>query len=453
MYQDSLGNIIEGSSRMGHLAVGVPGTVDGMVKAFEKYSKLKDWSALVQPAIDLANNGFPLTKAQALNLNAEQDIFRKYNEESCAFIVKDRFKTNNILVQKALGETLERIRDQGRAGFYSGKTAELLLAEMNEHQALISQHDLVTYSSIWRKPIISTYKNYKIIGMPPPSSGGIILAQMLGMVEHFPLNTMGFQSAASVHLMVEAERRAYADRATHLGDADFYQVPVESLLDSIYILARMEDLDLNKAGKSNDVLAGFIKQSEETTHFSIIDQWGNAVSLTTTLNDGFGSRIVVDGAGFLLNNEMDDFSIKPGVPNLYGLIGAEANKVEGGKRMLSSMTPTIVEKDDHLFMIVGTPGGSTIITSVFQVFLNITEFGLSAYEAVASPRFHHQWLPDQIYVEKDCLDNETKATLMAMGHKIKTRSNIGRVELILIEQNGKIHAVADPRGDDHVSGY
>lgn len=453
MFLDSLGNVLPGASQMGHLAAGVPGSVDGMYKAFLKYSRLKDWKALIQPAINLAEDGFKLTSRQAENLNNEQEIFIEYNETDCAFIRKDGFAENDLMVQPDLALTLSRIRDFGRDGFYKGETARLLIEEMEKNNGIIRQDDLDSYSSVWRKPIITKYKNYKITGMPPPSSGGIILGQLLLMAESFPLDSLGFQSPEAVHLMAEMERRAYADRALYLGDPDYFDVPVQDLLDPGYIKTRISDIDSDSASTSIQIHSGSFYISEETTHFSIVDKWRNAVAVTTTLNDAYGSRIMVDGAGFLLNNEMDDFSVKPGVPNLYGLIGAEANKIESGKRMLSSMTPTIVEKEDQLFLVVGTPGGSTIITTVFQIIMNITTFGLDPFNGVDAPRFHHQWIPDKIFIEQNCLDDSTRSRLIQMGHNIEERSDIGRVELIMINKAGKLEAAADPRGDDHVSGY
>ena len=290
--------------------------------------------------------------------------------------------------------------------------------------------------------------------MPPPSSGGIVLSQLLNMIEPYALSDWGFQSTKSVHLITEAERRAYADRAEHMGDSDFYEVPVNQLIKKEYATKRMADFDTEKATPSSEISAGKVaEESEETTHYSIVDTEGNAVSVTTTLNSGYGSRVVVKGAGFLLNNEMDDFSAKPGVPNLFGLVGGEANAIEPEKRMLSSMTPTIIEKDNELFMVVGTPGGSTIITSVFQTFINVVEYGLPLKDAVHNPRFHHQWLPDMIFIEEDAISPEERENLEKMGHQIKTRGNIGRVEAILKHPNGKLEGVADRRGDDSAAGF
>ncbi|MCE2790093.1 MAG: gamma-glutamyltransferase, partial [Saprospiraceae bacterium] len=317
---------------------------------------------------------------------------------------------------------------------------------------IIDFQDLKDYRAVWRKPLTTTYRKYNIISMPPPSSGGIAIAQLLKMVEPYNLQEMGFQSPAAVHLMTEAERRVFADRAYHLGDPDYYNVPQTRLLDNQYIANRMADFQPRQASKSEKISHGDTG-SEETTHFSIVDPQGNAAAVTTTLNGSYGAYTIVKGAGFILNNEMDDFSVKPGTPNMYGLLGAEANKIEPGKRMLSSMTPTIVEKDNQLFLVVGTPGGSTIITSVFQILVNIIDFGMSVHEAVQAPRFHHQWLPDVIHLEKDAILPEDRKKLTAIGHSFKDRGAIGRVEAILVSSDQKIHGAADKRGDDDAKGF
>jgi gamma-glutamyltranspeptidase/glutathione hydrolase len=451
MYLDSMGNILKDKSLYGHLAAGVPGSVDGMIQAFEKFSLLKDWKALVQPAIDLANNGFAITDIEAKNLNKEQNKFIQYNLAPTAFH-KQNWKAGDQLFQKELATTLTAIRDHGRAGFYEGKVADMIVKEMKEGGGIISYKDLMSYHSVWRTPITTTYRGYDVYSIPPPSSGGIALVQMLKMVEPYNLTSLNFQSAAAVHLMVEAERRVYADRAMHLGDSDFYKVPQSKLTDSLYLADRMKDFDSRKASPSATIHAGEIG-SEETTHFNVVDRYGNAVAITTTLNGGYGAFTVVRGAGFLLNNEMDDFSVKPDSPNMYGLVGAAANKIEPNKRMLSSMTPTIVEKDGQLKLVVGTPGGSTIITSVFQTILNIIDFGMDANTAVQAPRFHHQWLPDFIQTEKQAIAPKERRILESIGHKIKDRDPIGRVEAVLKMSNGSLQGAADHRGDDDVEGY
>lgn len=452
MFQDENGNAIPDKSLYGNLAAGIPGSVAGMYESFQKYSKLKDWKKLIQPAIDVATLGFELTDQEIEGLNKNAEIFQKVNARKTDFNSKIWVK-GDVLIQKDLAKTLTLIRDKGKDGFYSGIVADMIVNQMG-NEGIITKEDLINYKPKWREPVQLTYRGHKIYSMPPPSSGGIILTQLLKSIEPYDLKTMGFQSPQAVHLMVEAERRAYADRAMHLGDSDFYEVPQKIITDSNYIANRMKDFNPKKVTLSSEIKAGNIPNgSEQTTHLSIIDEEGNAVSVTTTLNGGYGSFRVVEGAGFILNNEMDDFSVKPGTPNLYGLVGAEANKIEPGKRMLSSMTPTIVEKDGEVKLIVGTPGGSTIITSVFQTIVNIIDFEMSAKDAVISPRFHHQWLPDSIQVEKDCLNPETRTQLESLGHKFKPRGNIGRVEAILIHTNKKIEGAADNRGDDDAKGY
>jgi len=319
----------------------------------------------------------------------------------------------------------------------------------------MTKQDLKNYRAVWRKPIIGNYRGYKIITMPPTSSGGIALIQLLQSVEPYPLNKWGHNADSTVQVIVEAERRVYADRATHLGDPDFYKVPQKELLNTDYNKNRMANFNWAAATPSNDVLAGVVKgkESEETTHFSIVDHDGNAVSITTTLNGSYGSFVVVKGAGFLLNNEMDDFSVKPGAPNMYGLVGGEANAIAPNKRMLSSMTPSIVEKDGSLFMVVGTPGGSTIITSVFQTIINVIDFEMNMQQAVAAKKFHHQWLPDEVYVEKDAIDSLSTEKLKTKGYKVIPRGPIGRVDAILKTKWGTYQGGADPRGDDVAIGY
>lgn len=457
MYLDSLGEVIPRLSVDGHLAVGVPGTVDGMVKAFEKYSRLKDWKQLVKPSWDLAKDGILLTEREANGLNRNKEKFEKLNTSRPVFVKENgAWEKGEKLVQSDLARTYELIHDKGRAGFYEGEVADELVAEMKAGNGIITHEDLEKYEAQWRAPIISQYKNYEIISMAPPSSGGIALTQMLGMVENYPISDWGFHAPQTIHLMAEAERRAFADRAKHLGDPDFYDVPVKSLLNKDYLKERMNSFNPNAATPSDSIQAGvFTKESDQTTHFSIIDADGNAVSVTTTLNTGYGSKVVVNGAGFFLNNEMDDLSAKVGVPNFYGLVGEEANSIQPEKRMLSSMTPTIATKDGQLNMVIGTPGGSTIITSVFQVFLNVSEFGMGMSEAVNAPRFHHQWLPDQIFTEKEAFPAETIETLEKLGHKVGVRGSgkIGRFEGILVMPDGKLEGGADIRGDDSASGY
>ncbi|MBT8233494.1 MAG: gamma-glutamyltransferase [Saprospiraceae bacterium] len=453
MYLDADKNVIPNLSLLGHLACGVPGVVDGMEKAFDKYSKLKNWSRLVEPSIELAQRGFYVTNKQASSLNKRRKDFKKVNDKPIAFVKGKAWKQGDILTQPDLAKTLEAIAKNGRAGFYEGEVANLLVEEMNQNGGIINLEDLKKYTSKWRAPVVSDYRGYTIISMPPPSSGGIALIQLLNSIEPYNIESMGFHSTEAIHLMVEAERRVYADRSKHLGDMDFYDVPIATLIDDDYNQMRMSNFDPSKASLSSEIEPSDIKESEETTHFSIVDQWGNAVSLTTTINTGYGSKVVVDGAGFLLNNEMDDFSAKPGVPNFFGLVGNEANAIAPGKRMLSSMSPTIVEKDGELKIVVGTPGGSTIITSVFQTIVNIIDFGMNANAATQSCRFHHQWLPDKIQIEERCLDENIIDTLEKMGHATVSRKSIGKVETIVVNDDGILDAAADRRNDDSVSGY
>lgn len=455
MYLDSAGNPIVDKSLYGRLASGVPGSVDGMVEAHKKYGKLT-WAQVVQPALDLALHGFKITKRQAAELNGLHRKFMDFNPNGTAFVnLESPWKENDLLVQTELSNTLKLIQEKGRAGFYEGAVADSVVLEMNRGKGLITKEDLKNYHSIWRKPITGNYRGYKIITMPPTSSGGIALIQLLQSVEPYPLKKWGFNSDSTVQVIVEAERRVYADRATHLGDPDFYAVPQTQMLSKAYNLNRMATFDWKSATPSNRVLAGEIKgaEHEETTHFSIVDHDGNAVSITTTLNGSYGSLVAVKGAGFLLNNEMDDFSVKPGAPNMYGLVGGEANAIAPNKRMLSSMTPSIVEKDGKLFMVVGTPGGSTIITSVFQTIINVIDFDMTMQAAVAAKKFHHQWLPDEVYVEKDAIDSLTIEKLKAKGYKIESRGPIGRVDAILKTKWGYYQGGADPRGDDKISAY
>ncbi len=455
MYLDTKGNPIVDKSLYGHLAAGVPGSVDGMVKAHQKYGKL-EWAKLIQPAIDLAEGGFGITSQQAVELNENEQAFKKYNPNQIPPIQKtNRWTTGDILKQEDLAFTLKLIQDKGRDGFYRGEIADLIVAEMKSGSGLISKEDLANYQSVWRSPITATYKNYKIITMPPPSSGGIALVQLLKSIESYPVKRWGYNSDSTIQFITEVERRVYADRATYLGDPDFGDVPQKQLLNLSYIRSRMKDFTWNNATSSTTIKAGVFppKEREQTTHFSIVDHEGNAVAVTTTLNGSYGSKVFVKGAGFLLNNEMDDFSIKPGAPNLYGLVGGEANAIAPNKRMLSSMTPSILEKDGQLFMVVGTPGGSTIITSVFQTIIDVIEFNKSIKDAVASKRFHHQWLPDEIFMEKDAIDNLTQEKLRQKGYKLTERSPIGRVDAILKNQWGYYEGGADPRGDDTALGW
>ncbi len=450
MYIDANGNAQTQLSQSGHLSSGVPGTVAGLFATY-KCAKLP-FKELIQPAIDLAEKGFVLTSRGAYSLNSERANFIKYNTRPVVFVKKELWRVGDTLIQKELANTLKRIRDSGLKGFYEGETAKLIVEEMQRGNGLISYDDLKNYVVKERKPIEFNYRYYHVISFPPPSSGGILLAQMLKMIEKYPLFDYGFQTAKSVQLMIEAERRAFADRAVHMGDPDYYHVPVDTLISNTYLAKRMKDYDSTHASASAGIKAGVIHESNETTHISIIDAEGNMVAVTTTLNNSFGSATVVGGAGFLLNDEMDDFSIKPGVPNMYGAIGGEANSIAPGKRMLSSMTPTLVLKNHQPFMVVGTPGGTAIPTSVFQTIVNVIDFNMNAGDAVNNPKFHHQWLPDEVLIESG-FSAGTQMKLEQMGYTLKEEKQIGRVELIKILNDGKREAAADPRGDDSAAGY
>lgn len=454
MYLDKNKNVIPDLSVNGHLASGVPGTVAGLVDSHEKFGSLP-WKDLVQPAIDLARKGVWLTKRAANNLNRIQPDLKKYNPTPPEFLLGD-WKEGDTLKWTDLAFTLERIRDNGKAGFYEGKTTDDIVAEMKRGNGIITYEDLKNYKTRWLEPVVANYKEYKIISMGPPSSGGVALAQLLKSVEPFPIKDWGFNSVKTIHLMTEAERRVYADRAAFLGDPDFFAVPVRDLIADAYNDDRMKSFNPDSATKSSDIKEGIIPgyESEETTHISIVDKWGNAVAITTTLNEWFGNKVVVSGSGFFMNDEMDDFSAKPGVPNMFGLIGGEANKIEPGKTMLSAMTPTIIEKDNRLFMVLGSPGGSTIITSVFQVFLNVVEHGMGMQQAVHAKRTHSQWLPDVIAPEDSALTKEIETQLTSMGHTLKYRNRIGRVDAILVLPDGTLEGGADSkRGDDTARGY
>lgn len=461
MYLDSAGNVIDELSIKGALASGIPGSVDGMVEMHKKYGKLP-WKDLVQPAVDLAMKGIVLTKREADNLNNAQKQLIRYNPVSAAHLI-GTWKEGDTLRWIELGHTFERIRDEGRKGFYEGKTADDIVAEMKRGKGIITHEDLKNYKSEWIEPLAVNYKNYKIISMPPPSSGGITLLQLLKSIEPYHVRESGHNSAKTIHLYTEAERRSFADRAVYLGDPDFNTIPTQQLISDAYINERMSTFDPGQATPITSIREGTITIQEptETTHISIVDPEGMAVSVTTTINDWFGNYVVVAGSGFFLNNEMDDFSMKPGVPNQYGVTGGLKNEIQPGKTMLSSMTPTIVEKNDSLFMVVGSPGGPRIMTSVFQVVVNVTEFGMGMQEAVDAGRVHSQWLPDAIFAEYGALSKKDSIALAAMGHSVKTLNDldrgltfIGRVDAILVLKNKKLEAGADgKRGDDSAAGF
>ena len=450
MYLDKDGKAQTNLSQNGHLAAGVPGTIAGLFATLP-HAKLS-FKIIIQPAIDIAEYGFVITENEANSFNNTKASFIKYNTHTPQFVREQKWKAGDTLIQKELANTLKRIRDNGAKGFYEGETAQLIVEEMKKGNGIISLEDLKKYKAKLRTPLAFNYKGHQIIGFPPPSSGGIILLQLMKMIAKYPMAKYGFQTAESVQLMVEAERRAYADRAEHLGDPDFWKVPLKTISSDAYIANRMKDYNPTKASKSNEIKAGEIKESEETTHLSVFDKEGNMVSVTTTLNGGYGSKTVVGGAGFLLNNEMDDFSIKPGTPNMYGAIGGEANAIQPNKRMLSSMCPIIVTKNNKPYIVAGTPGGTTIPTSVFQTVVNMIEFGMNPEEAIDKPKFHHQHLPDEVFVEKK-FSPDVRQQLEKMGYKVTERGAIGRMEVIKINSKNKIQVAADKRGDDSVAGY
>jgi len=452
MYLDSNSNVISGLSTFGILSVGVPGTVDGMVRLHEKLGSLP-FDKLVEPSVNLAKNGFLITEKQAARLNYYRKHFLKINSEN-KYFMKDNWIEGDTLFQLDLSNTLELIKKNGRSGFYDGIVADKIVQTSKNLGGLLSYQDLNEYNSVWREPISGNYKGYVFHSMPPPSSGGVSLYQLLNSLEHFDLDNIDNNDFKYIHLLSEIEKRVYADRSEFLGDIDYYNVPLDNLLDSSYIKSRIKDIDFSSVTDSKDINPGVFNdsESEETTHFSIIDRWGNCASVTTTLNTSYGSKVFVEESGFLLNNEMDDFSIKPGYPNTYGLIGSEANSIEGGKRMLSSMTPTIIEYNGEPFLVIGTPGGSTIITSVFQNILNVIDFNLPIQQSVDNYRFHHQWKPDTIFVEKGLLNDTILRDLNSLGHTVLERSSIGQVNAIMILDN-KITCGADRRGDNKALGY
>jgi gamma-glutamyltranspeptidase / glutathione hydrolase len=458
MYLDSVGNVITGLSTKGHLASGVPGSVHGMVEMHNKFGKLP-WKKLLESAINLAENGVIVTEREALGFNNNNQVFKEVNGQNCVYFSKpnnEKWLAGDLLVQKDLAATLRIIQKEKKEGFYAGKVANQLVAEMKKGGGIISFEDLKKYTSVWRVPLESNYKNYKIITMPPSSSGGVALIQLLKLVENQPLKNWGWNSANTTQVMIEAERRVFADRAKWMGDEDFVKVPIAKLISNDYLKTRWLDYNETKATDSKAVSGGVIPgfESDETTHFSVIDKEGNAVSITTTLNGAYGSKVIVDGAGFLMNNEMDDFSVKAGVPNMFGLIGSKANEIAPEKRMLSSMTPTIIEKDGKLFMTVGTPGGSTIITSVYQTILNVIEHGMTMQQAVNALKFHHQWLPDRTVYETNALTEKALETLKAKGYQMDNqKGTLGRMDCILLRSDGTLEGASDPRADNTSLGY
>ncbi|KPE52295.1 gamma-glutamyltransferase [Chryseobacterium indologenes] len=450
MYIDKKGKADTDLSQNGRLAVGVPGSVAGFFATL-KHCKLP-MEKIIQPAIDLAEQGFAITEQEADMLNNNREYFKKHNTSSIVFVKDTPWKAGDLLIQKELAETLKLIQKQGAKGFYEGKTAELLVAEMKRGNGIITLDDLKNYKVAERKALEFDYKGNNVVSMPLPSSGGVLLAQMLRMASFENLEKYQQNSTKAVQIMTEAERRAFADRAEYMGDPDFIQDKTAYLISDDYLKSRWKNFSFSKATPSSEVgkIIPQPKESTQTTHISVLDKDGNAASVTTTLNGYYGSKVVVSGAGFFLNNEMDDFSIKPGVPNMFGAVGGEANSIQPNKRMLSSMTPTILLKNGKPYMVVGTPGGTTIPTSVYQSIVNVVDFKLNANISVNAPKFHHQWLPETIKVENN-FPESTIAELKSKNYVIEKVKQIGKTEMIVLDDNGTIHAVADGRGDDSVA--
>jgi len=456
MFLDSLGNFIPALSQDGWTSSGVPGTVAGLIYALEKYGtmKLKD---VIQPAIDLAEKGFVLSYK---NYETTESAFEELSkiESTKKIFTKDgkKLEEGDLFIQKDLVNTLRLIRDNGRDAFYEGDIAKKLVEESKKHGGLFTLKDLREYHAIEREPVEGTYRGNKIISMPPPSSGGICIIEALNTLENFSFRKDEWGSSKYIHTLVEVMKRIYSDRAEHMGDADFYPVPVEELISKSYgrKIANEITEEAVPSEKIKSLKLFQHKDHEETTHYSVADQFGNAVATTYTLNGAYGNRIVVEGLGFLLNNEMDDFSAKPGVPNQFGLLGSAANSIQPKKRMLSSMTPTIILKDDKPFMIIGSPGGSTIITSVLQTILNVLDFDMNIYDAIAAPKIHHQWLPDEIDFEKFALSDDVQKNLLARGHKLGKEKSLGRMEGIIIDHNtNTFYGATDPRGYGKAEGW
>lgn len=454
MFLDKDKNVIKGKSTETPLAIGVPGTIAGVFAVHKKYGSLP-MAEIMKPVIALAERGVVVTQKQEKRLNDYRDLIIKANGLKTKFATV--YKQNDTIKYPQLAETLKRISKNGRNEFYKGRTAKTLVKYLQKNGAIITMKDLAKYEAKWRTPLRFDYKDLNIISMSPPSSGGICLAEIMKMIAPFDLSKMGHNSSDAIQVIVEAERRAYADRSFYLGDPDFVKIPLKALMADDYLKQRMSNFNFDKATLSSDIKEGKVSYNEstETTHYSIIDPFGNAIAATTTINDGYGSKYYCDELGFFLNNEMDDFSAKPGEPNMFGLVGNEANSIAPQKRMLSSMTPTIVEKNGKLFMVVGSPGGSTIITSVLQTILNVYEYNMSMQESVDAPRFHHQWLPDLITFEPNTFEPKTIETLKTKGYLIneKTTPVIGKVDAILVLPNNNLEGGADFRGDDKASGF
>jgi gamma-glutamyltranspeptidase/glutathione hydrolase len=450
MYLDEQGNPMDGKSTRGSSASGIPGSIAGMIST-HAYAKLA-FAKLIEPAIEFAEFGYVISEREAKGLNADRENFLKFSSAPSAFTKKEVWKAGDTLIQPELAATLKLIQAKGLAGFYEGATAEYIVKEMQHSGGYVSVEDLKNYRPKFRKPIEFDYRGHHVISFAPPSSGGILIAQMMQMIAPYNVEKMGLNTLASVNLMVESQRRAYADRAEHMGDPDYWKVPTKTLISNSYAQARMNDYKEGVAGSSKITVAGGAQESEQTTHLSVIDKEGNMVAITTTLNDTYGNKTIVAGAGFLLNNEMDDFSIKPGVPNMYGALGGEANSIQPGKRMLSSMTPTLVTLKGKPYISIGTPGGTTIPNQVYEGLVNIIDHKMTIKQAIDATRFHHQWIPDIVALESD-FPEDIETGLKNMGYKTIKRGKFGRMDGILISADGKRMAAGDKRGDDSVAGY
>ena len=463
MYQDDDGNVLSEASKIGGLASGVPGSVDGMISALERYGSLP-LEVVMEPAIRIASQGFTLNHIQAADLNAHAELFEQFDASSTLFLRGDgrAWKAGDLFIQEDLAQTLTRIASLGRDGFYAGPTAAAIVREMRRQGGIITLADLRDYESVWRDPISVRFHEFTLHLMPPPSSGGVVIQQVLRMLgimaeanSNPVLKQLQFNDATTIHMLSEASRRAFADRNYYLGDPDFTDIP-DSLLAYEYLRDRASSFRKDRVTPSDSLSHGdpvSFFESDETTHFSVIDRDGAAVAVTTTLNGSFGSGVTIAGAGFLMNNEMDDFSAKPGVPNMFGLIGAEANSIAPGKRMLSSMTPMIVESGDRVVLATGAAGGPRIITAVLQQFLNLALFDMDPVQSVYAPRVHHQWLPDILYAEPFAISGDTRRILESYGHRIEVRATVGRIHSVFTGLDGLRYGVADPRGEGDVAGF